>query len=691
MALALLRWEDGATFSFDLGTTNRWYAWAVGDGTTRRLGGIPVLADPSATSDGRIGPLPTERLGRGRFTLPAGALDREHRAVQLASHRDADGRGPAFSRIVRVPIGVGGPTAADQSSPSIEDGLIDPFPTVGGIAMNASPAISHALFLDGLVRALPSALPSLAPLLRPFTGSIGSAIGQLVGNTTVLPTADQITPLLRSAIADEQTRRLVADLVRQTLAAARTAATAPTAATGAPAATTPAGPASATSTHTVAAPTVEAQGYSNAMVAPALLAALPALAPLLQQVLNPETIQAVVNAPNQHLQTVTNGIRDLARVGLESAQQDLDFLKEIHPTLDDPALDALLQSMSVGLSRPTREMRFTRASTVSLRLVDAVTSSIGGRPAVAYAADRPLTFPVVVTTPRPIHQATLEICAKDAASLEPLHTERWALEHVPAGPLRHAPTLPPSVARDGRPLLVTVALAWDTRDGSRRGTSVQQRIELLGAGHVGALGRGSATAVAQDPGAHRQWFPPVWQGTVPDGASRIRIELRHAVGTGPAPAARSRWEGAGRDSVLHLRAATSVNPAGLLRLGRVLGLVTGPDTDPADGPVVRSALRLGGQGGWEVRGRRGATLRLHVTPELRLDQAMMALATDVAPTGNITGLRQERVPAPIPVAVHVLTTSDRARAGKLGELDGRAVVARNRIPLVPRPRRRSSR
>lgn len=107
MALAILTWQeaDGGVnhFDIDIGITNRYYRYEIGDKTTRRSSGLKRLADPKVISS-LLGPLPEESLGRKSLEIPNAEFDRTDRYVQLFSFRTAQLDGPALSAIIEVPV-----------------------------------------------------------------------------------------------------------------------------------------------------------------------------------------------------------------------------------------------------------------------------------------------------------------------------------------------------------------------------------------------------------------------------------------------------------------------------------------------------------------------------------------------------------------------------------------------------------
>jgi hypothetical protein len=108
MALALLTpsrvpGPPGTTaFQVDLGG-NRYWQYAIGDDSVASDRGFRVLGAPIYTSP-LAGPLPEPARGRTLLEVPVSRFDREHRAIQLTSFRNAARHAPAVSDIVRVAV-----------------------------------------------------------------------------------------------------------------------------------------------------------------------------------------------------------------------------------------------------------------------------------------------------------------------------------------------------------------------------------------------------------------------------------------------------------------------------------------------------------------------------------------------------------------------------------------------------------
>ena len=138
--------------------------------------------------------------------------------------------------------------------------------------------------------------------------------------------------------------------------------------------------------------------YSYASIAP-LLAALPALAPLLQSVLTPQTVQSLISAadPNKLLSTTIAGVMDAAKIGQQATDALHAHLRALNPGLGDDVLVPLLLAMSMA---PEREYdRYTISRLVQVELPTWPRSSLGGYPQVAFRRGEDMTLPVSVVSP----------------------------------------------------------------------------------------------------------------------------------------------------------------------------------------------------------------------------------------------------------------------------------------------------
>lgn len=653
VALALLDFDawgpDGARFRFDIGS-NRFFRVAVGseDELRRIQGGERVLEARDAPLQG---PLAPSSRGRGRLVVQSSRLG-EQSIVQLQSYRTRDGYGPAWSRPVRLR-----PRRA-RALPEIslarsEEDMTQLSPTVRRRPYRYREVVySDAMFLGALMGALPSILPTVGNLLGGLFKGGGSAGG---GST-----AGRVL----SNLGNPQTVETLKQLIQQIMAAAPAASSG--AAPAAPAA--PAPPAAPATPAAQARALAVGGGLSEAQFAPALLAALPALMPLLKQVANPATLKTLLDAPNRSTQTIINGIKDFAKLGIQSHEQDLKHLRELNPGVDDPALDALLQSLSSGAAPEPRELRYRRVDSVKLSLNEVRTQPLFGQERVLYRRGGPIAFPVALATPRTIPKARLHLRIKDPETLAVLHHARASLRQLASGPLPNPPRLSAQVVAGleaGKRLLVCIDLVWKNREGRLRGTSVQQLIQLVEDYAFDRTDEAGELIPLNDAARHRAFWHRIWSGRMPEDTRRLELGCSYLYVLRPDETSNARLDTQARirEGRGTLRSGMELSPQVLAQLRELLA-----PGEPALNEGELSALssddfvqRINQRGRARVRfrGRPGDGLALWVYPEVKLQDVVLRRVAESDTTGNVTSLAEHRLRLPIPAQVHFVGVRDR--------------------------------
>ncbi len=712
MALALLAF-DGPTdgrirFRLDLGT-NRYYAYAVGGEDRIRRHGLEVLAEPTFKSP-LLGPLPDASRGRGFLEITPEVFDRENRYVQLLSYRTADMVGPAISEPVRVPVG----GRAREDLPTLSFGanmtrstLHSSVPETVPIRFReVRPEHSQTLFLGALMGALPSILPAVAPLVGNLLGGLtgGGSSSRGGSSTPGAGGAGGFLSQLQRMLQDPGTARLFADLIQQVAGAASGGSVG--GGGSSPSAPATASSLSARVERLRGLPTT--QVYSEAQVAPALLAALPALMPLLQQVLNPQTVQAIIDQPNRMTGTVINGLKDMARLGIESHEQDLRHLRELNPGVDDPALDALLQSLSLSLSGRSPELHYRRVTSVRLRFQPAPTTSLHGRDRLLYRHGRSLAFPVAVETPRTIRKGVLQLLVKDPESLAILGDARIPVEDVAAGPLPVSPSLTAeqsSGLKPGEDYLICVALVWKNGDGKPRGSSVQQLVTLVSEYGFDRVEEGSRVVALSDPTVHRDYWHRIWKGPFTREFKRRELNCAYYYLLKPDRRDPARMEvevGSPREEdgrrKANLRTGTELSLEGLNQL---LSLVAPgePRLSPAELEALRARdfverVNAVARFSARLRGRPDDQGALWVYPEVKLQRLILKRAAQVDGNGLVTGFEDHPVVFPVPVVAHFVGLRSGNGAGTEVVFEGMKTLFDDKVGLAPaqvQPRRSTRR
>ncbi|MDV3349548.1 hypothetical protein QGP82_12660 [Leptothoe sp. LEGE 181152] len=188
MALAILRWQDTdddyTHVDIDIGITNRYYRYQIGDEAIRRFNGLKQLEDPTFISP-LMGPLPEESLGRKTLEIPNEQFDRKHRYLQLFSFRTAQLEGPALSEIVQIPA-FGLQREQDDSHNAVSLSLEDSMPSqtieqppveVVAFSYKEASPVSTAMAFKGLSSVI-GGLKKFAPLAKKATAVVTSPQAQ---------------------------------------------------------------------------------------------------------------------------------------------------------------------------------------------------------------------------------------------------------------------------------------------------------------------------------------------------------------------------------------------------------------------------------------------------------------------------------------------------------------------------------
>jgi hypothetical protein len=646
VALAILHYEgspDGAhEFRFDLGT-NRYFALAIGEGDVVEQEGVRIL--DAAVRGPVSGPLPESARGRGTVGLPDPLFDRDRRSVQLWSFRTSNGDGPAVSSILQLPRGRrpdGGvlpPPAFAASLP--EEHLM----RTATVPIVRERRLSRGMFLGALAGLIPKLIPMAGQILPMLGGLFGGG-----GGAAGAPAPNAILGGVEKLLADPKTQELIATLLKQL-----------TQASGAPASDAKSLAASFTRSARSEPP------LSNAMIAPALLAALPALMPLLEKALNPETIKAITEGldPSKVIGVVSGALKDFANIGLQANEQNMKWLRSLHPSLNDPAMDKLFEGLSLSREALEEVPRYRRVSSVILRVDGAEPQVLAGRTRVLYRHGGDLGFPLRVESPKPIRDAELEIAVKDPRTLETLSRSRFRYPRVTSGLLDPTPRVPAARLRRIRPgeeVLVCAALTWKARTGPRRGTAVSQLVTLAGGVQFVRVEEGSEVIPLNDVEKHRAFWHKAWQASLTREDRRYELECKYYTSADPEAQENARMEtrvGTERTGLWRQR--------GRLKSGLVLSLpalnallprlTPHPSLSEEElrallAPEFVERFHRAGRTHVDFEGREGDSVALWVYPEMRVHDVILSEADEVDEHGRVGHRTERAVKFLFPVDVH---------------------------------------
>lgn len=675
MALAIIN-DDGYRdrhhhFQADLGS-NLFYSYAVGEKKqTVKREGRKVLSPPANKST-LFGPLPKAAHGRLRIKVPANLFDNKNRCIQLYSFRTRNLAGPAFSDIISI---IPAPDSGDPVSFGIrEEPMMQDY--------------------DEYVNNIPFSYRTAPIAESMFLGAISGLIGK------VLPIAEKILPSLlgggkagagkpeNGVAGGDKMVKMIIDLLKQFISAKATSKGV------------------FYSDKKVAAEAASMQKeFAEAQVAPALLAILPALAPILKNILTPETIKTVVGSvsPTKLAGIAVDGLKDAFKTIAKLDQAELDFLAKINPGVDDPALDKLLMSMGLAAKADQNDISYKRVNSVKLDFAGIKTINIHGRTRVAYKHGKDLAFPLKLNTPQTIKRGTLHLIVKDPESLETLAEVSDVVKNLSGGPLPATAKISAAKLSDLKPgeeYIVKAIMVWKNKRGAARGTSKSQLITIISDAIFDRVEDPVGKVTIADKNKYPAFSHKVWQNSFSKNLRRITFQCRYTYAL-----ATSRGNNVRNPTVTRIEEKQLRHDIGKLKTGMELSpdalnrLLPQVSSHPSLEPMELAALRnddfyarynVAARTRIELGAMPGDSAALFVYPEFNLHRVVLQKPKDVdEATGQVLSTEEKTVVFPLVSAVHLaaaVTGEDTSGTHDPNEpdvIDGMKIKTRKRVPVFP--------
>jgi hypothetical protein len=409
------------------------------------------------------------------------------------------------------------------------------------------------------------------------------------------------------------------------------------------------------------APTATAHSmsrYSEAQVAPALMALMPMLAPLLQQALNPETLRVLTSVvdPTKIMGATTEAISSLGRLGLQAQQQLQDHLRALNPGVDDPALDRLMESMSVP---------YKRSDSVRIHFADVATTMVQGRERLAYVQGRDLAFPIAVETSRPLSGAAVKLRVKDPRTLDVLIEKKTKVGRAAEGRLDVVPKASRSELRALQPnedYLVTIALTWNGKNGKKLGTSVTQMITLVDEFAFDRVEESNELVPLNDVSKYREFWHRAWETSFTKKERRFELDCEYVY-----VLEEERRDNARLETEIRTRRDGLHKHAGRLKTGLVLSpfalnrllpslskhpMLKEPELNALRSPEFIDRFNHAARTKVSFRGKVGDSAALWIFPEIKIQKIVLKKAVQVNANGHVLDFADHAVHFPMPALVH---------------------------------------
>jgi hypothetical protein len=417
------------------------------------------------------------------------------------------------------------------------------------------------------------------------------------------------------------------------------------------------------------------QRYSEAKIAPALLAALPALMPLIEKVASPEMISAIGEQPVK----LFNAVAD---AGLKHQKAEFDHLEKINPGVDDAGFDKIVASMSVK-SSVTIKAKVSDA--YEIEFMDVKTVPVAGKEKVVFDRRQKIHIPLRILAgkgkdqrPNQIPKAIIQVIIQDGDSMSVLLEKKFKVSGVVIG----SPVTGISIETEdlrklpaNRNLKLEVSLNW--KKGEKvEGTFKNHYIWLSDGYFYQRSGKNIRQHFSlNDVARFRNYWHKVWEGG-PETHNRWKIdfECKYYYALNEKDNAIRKFETKkktvtdsahekGEDDyrrkiVSKLKSGMEISLAAyneLLSLHQLPPL-TAAQLAAFRAPEFAKEASVSARVSVDFKGKKGETAALWTYPEGNIQSYVLGKVTTVDPSGMITAVQEEEVFFPKFSTVHFIGT-----------------------------------
>ena len=691
MALALLRLEDvdgqGVHFQVELGE-NAYYTYAIGDGTTERVSGLPMLSDPSFESE-LAGPLPPATRGRTSLTVPLDQFDHDHRHIQLMSFRNDSGHGPALSDILTVPATsrFRRPQAVQASTrltsvtrrPKRSKAKASRRARARAASLSARTApfylveatskgrYSTGMFWQALVGMLPQLLGAAGPLLGNLVGGLFGGGGKAAapapasgGGGAAAPTAN-IADVIAAFLAKPENTKMIQQLVASAVdVPLKTDAARPAAA---PPPVTPAAPAPNVQTKSLARMSSADRRLARQMdggiiSGPMIAMLLTQLAPLLEKFVSKETMNELLTSGTP--QNLNKIAMDWAKFAADPFAAKMERLWANTPQIGPSALPGLLSEMESASSYQVPAYRPLKS--VKLTINGLAPVLLNGSPRVVYAYGHDIQLNLSIDTPRTIGDASLHWALKHRDRDETYGSGTEELAAIEAG------TLPPVVipataiadAPVNEPCSLCLYLVWKNKKGDYVGTERLQFVWFAGEYVYDRVEDAGGDPIAlNDVATHRDFWHKIWEGALTEKRRSMTVEAKYyyALDVADTNVPLSTQKKARSSDPVRIRSGMVLGLGALAAIRDSLGATTplaAAQRAALDSADFRNRISQAGLANVTLRGRAGERAALWVYPEVKLQNVILQQLGEVLEDGQLASFHETSVEFPLPVLFHLV-------------------------------------
>ncbi len=681
MALAYLKYEGSFggkhQFTFDVGQ-NQYYILGIGGETRKSRKARMAFIDKVYYKTPIQGVLKVH-LGRGRLQIPNERLKDAAAYFQLISYADRQKNGPTFSDVVKV-------RKAFELNSDRDDAFMPELGFSNQQTME-TPKIeytelskreqnySDAMFWQFILSAIPSVIKAAAPLLKSIVTKVGSKVISNIGSSGAV-----------SGIVSDVIGKTAGDSLKAVIGGSNgitVTATPPAAIVASPPNTSQKGvsdqiaakitspeflaklrqqliqkPNGQVKTKAQSMGTHGNNGYSEAKIAPALVALLP----MLKNVLSPDVMKAVIQSPEKLLSTVVDGAFKLT-------DRELKHLETINPGVDDPSVERILASMSLSLISNEKAMKFKRVDSVGIDY-NLKTSPNGDKEVSTYIYGRDITFPITIQTPKPLPRTLVQMFIKDAEKLTVFAEKKFQFENIQPGQQLTELTFLADELKDvpaNKDLLICTSVIFKNSKGQKLGAYKTDLFTLTEAYMFNHLKQSIGEAIPlNDVNVHRAFWHKLWQDDLEGETSTVKLNTMYLYqlvankqnnGQNKTRLKFDKPEDFGkeREVVGKMRSGFEVSLQGLNTLMPQVSshqsltpqqLMALSDDHFMAGKAFTARTQL------RFRGRAGDAIALWVFPEVKIHQISLNKTVSVDQNGQPEGFEEEIVHFPLPSDIH---------------------------------------